>query len=65
MNKNKMKEIRKHIRTTDLLVQLKENVWKEYIQTSGGDYPNWYEGLSPIEKAAWKEKFNEVQEKRP
>ncbi len=66
-----MKAIRKHVRTVDfwssseLIDQLKENVWEEYTHTRGGDYINWYEGLSPIEKEAWKEKFNEAQEKRP
>ena len=64
-----MKAIRKHIRTVDywstseLIDRLKENVWDEYTRTEGGDYPSWYEGLSPIEKAAWKEKFDEAQEK--
>ena len=65
MNKSKMKEIRKHVRTVDLIDQLKENVWEEYTRTKGGDYPNWIDGLSPIEIAAFKVKFKEVQEKTP
>ena len=65
MDKSKMKEIRRHVRTADLIIQLKENVWKEYAQTKGGDYPNWIDGLSPIEIAAFKEKFKEAQEKTP
>ena len=26
------------------------------------DFQGWYEGLSPIEKAAWDMKFDEVQD---
>ena len=37
-------------------------MWDEYLTIKGGDFPNWYEGLSPIEKAAWDVKFDEVQD---
>ena len=42
--------------------QLKTNIWKVYGNTKAGDWHDWYEGLSPIEQTAWKEKFDEVQE---
>tara|TARA_B100000214_G_C23818856_1_gene558671 strand:+ start:67 stop:252 length:186 start_codon:yes stop_codon:yes gene_type:complete len=52
-----------------LIEQLKSNIWKVYRDTKAGDWSDWFEGMSPIEQAAWKEKFDEVQEeydsKRP
>jgi len=38
-----------------------ERVWKNYMNVKGGDFINWSEGLSPIEKKAWEMKFSEVQ----
>lgn len=26
-----------------------EQIWKTYLTIRGGDFSNWYEGLSPIE----------------
>ena len=36
--------------------------YDKYGNTKAGDWHDWYEGLSPIEQTAWKEKFDEVQE---
>ena len=59
----------KQLHNSELIKQLKDNIWAVYGETKGGDWHNWFEGLSPIEQAAWKEKFDEVQEeydkKRP
>jgi len=48
---------------------LKDNVWDTYLDTKAGDWKKIYGEMSPIEQAAWKEKFDEVQEefdsKRP
>ena len=53
----------------ELMEQLKTNIWNKYKDTKAGEWHDWYEGMSPIEQAAWKEKFDEVQEefdsKRP
>ena len=53
----------------ELTEQIKDNVWNTYMNTKAGDWHDWFEGMSPIEQAAWKEKFDEVQEeldsKRP
>ena len=38
-----------------------EEIWSEYMTIKGGDFLNWHEGLSPIEKKIWKKKFDEVQ----
>jgi hypothetical protein len=38
-----------------------KRIWEDYMNVRGGDFPNWYEGLSPIEKKAWKIKFDSVQ----
>jgi hypothetical protein len=32
-----------------LLEKRSEQIWKEYLTIKGGDFENWYEGLSPIE----------------
>ena len=44
-----------------LIEQLKDNVWNTYMNTTAGVWRDLYEGLSPIEQTAWKEKFDEVQ----
>jgi len=46
----------------DLIESLKTRVWDKYKTVKSGDFPGWYEGLSPIEKAAWDVKFAEVQD---
>ena len=34
----------------ELTEQIEKRVWKEYMTIKGGDFPQWYDGLSPIEK---------------
>ena len=46
----------------DLIESLKTRVWKKYMTVKNCDFQGWYEGLSPIEKAAWDMKFDEVQD---
>jgi hypothetical protein len=29
--------------------EISKRIWKDYMSIRGGDFPNWYEGLSPIE----------------
>ena len=38
-----------------------EKIWENYMNVKGGDFLNWYEGLSPIEKKAFKIKFDSKQ----
>ena len=45
-----------------LIEQLQSRVWDKYKEVKNGDFQEWYEGLNPIEKAAWKTKFNKLQE---
>jgi|TARA_R100000900_G_scaffold46791_2_gene37574 hypothetical protein len=30
--------------------EIKTRIWERYMTVKGGDFPQWYEGLSPIEK---------------
>jgi len=46
----------------ELIEGLKKRVWGEYKTIKNCDFLGWYEGLSPIEKAAWDMKFDEVQD---
>ena len=39
--------------------EIKNRVWEKYMTIKGGDFPEWHEGLSPIEKSAWDIKFGE------
>tara|TARA_R110001583_G_scaffold3173_2_gene20750 strand:+ start:22761 stop:22934 length:174 start_codon:yes stop_codon:yes gene_type:complete len=48
------------INNTDLIESLKLRIWKDYKKVRNCDFQGWYEGLSPIEQEAWKEKFDEV-----
>ena len=32
-------------------------MWEEYLTIKGGDFANWHEGLSPIEKIIFKQAF--------
>jgi|TARA_R110001592_G_scaffold104094_1_gene292940 hypothetical protein len=41
--------------------KISNRVWSEYANVIGGDFLNWYEGLSPIEAKVWSMKFNEIQ----
>ena len=62
-----MKEIRRHVRATDLFQSL-DRVWEDYMQVKGGDFQAWHKALSPDEKIHWRKKFDEAQdrgEKRP
>jgi hypothetical protein len=29
--------------------EISKRIWKDYMGIRGGDFSNWYEGLSPIE----------------
>ena len=44
-----------------IVEQLKTRVWEKYQEISGGDFKNWYNGLSPVEQCAWDVKFKEIQ----
>jgi|TARA_R110000782_G_scaffold205257_1_gene293564 hypothetical protein len=46
----------------ELIEGLKKRIWSEYKTIKNCDFLGWYEGLSPIEKAAWDMKFDEVQD---
>ena len=46
----------------DLIESLKSRIWEEYLTVKACDFQGWYEGLSPIEKAAWDVKFDEIQD---
>ena len=46
----------------DLIESLKSRIWEKYLTVKNCDFQGWYEGLSPIEKAAWDVKFDEVQD---
>ena len=48
------------INNTDLIESLKLRIWEDYKEVKNCDFQGWYEGLSPIEKEAWKEKFDEL-----
>ena len=37
-------------------------VWEEYLTIKGGDFANWYEGLSPIKDYIFKQSFKRKQE---
>ncbi len=47
----------------EIMNEIDNRVWNEYMQVKGGDFLNWYEGLSPIEKNSWSRKFDEAQER--
>ena len=52
------------IRLSFMIKKLKDietRVWKKYSKVIGGDFLNWYEGLSPIEEKMWRKKFNDKQ----
>ncbi len=44
-----------------IIEQLKDRVWEKYLKIKGGDFKDWYNGLSPIEQSAWDVKFKEKQ----
>ena len=48
------------INNTDLIESLKLRIWEDYKEVKNCDFQGWYEGLSPIEKEAWKKKFDEL-----
>jgi len=35
--------------------KIKNRLQKEYMTIKGGDFPEWYDGLSPIEKTVFGE----------
>ena len=50
------------INNNDLIESLKTRIWEKYLTVKACDFQGWYEGLSPIEKAAWDVKFDEIQD---
>ena len=44
-----------------IVEQLKTAIWEEYKEVKNCDFQGWYKGLSPIEKAAWDVKFDEIE----
>ena len=34
----------------ELTKQIEKRIWEEYMTIKGGDFPQWYDGLSPIEQ---------------
>ena len=47
-----------------IVEQLKERIWENYKKVRNCDFQGWFEGLSPIEKAAWETKFDEINTKK-
>ena len=45
--------------------KLQDRVWEDYKKIKGGDFRSWYDGLSPVEQAAWNVRFNEVSRNTP
>ena len=43
--------------------QLKDRVWIDYGEIRNCDFQGWFEGLSPVEQAAWETKFDEINDK--
>ena len=43
-----------------IMEQLKSRIWETYKTIKSGNFQQWFDGLSPIEQAAWKVKFEEV-----
>jgi|TARA_R110002050_G_scaffold210938_2_gene347061 hypothetical protein len=41
--------------------EIKNRVWEKYMTIKGGDFQEWYEGLSPIEKNLFDRHFQEIQ----
>ena len=48
----------------DLIELLKNKIWEQYLEVKGGDFPQWYEGLNPIQKVMWETRFDERNEYR-
>tara|TARA_R110000765_G_scaffold412456_1_gene512100 strand:- start:2119 stop:2253 length:135 start_codon:yes stop_codon:yes gene_type:complete len=41
---------------------IKNRIWEEYMTITGGDFSQWYEGMSPIELSVFAKKmFDERQ----
>jgi len=40
--------------------KIKNRVWEEYMKVKGGDFQQWREGLSPIEKILFGQHFSDV-----
>ena len=43
-----------------IMEKLKELVWENYMGIKSCDFKGWYDGLTPIERAAWNVKFDEL-----
>tara|TARA_R110000823_G_scaffold281848_1_gene400091 strand:+ start:42 stop:176 length:135 start_codon:yes stop_codon:yes gene_type:complete len=41
--------------------EIKNRVWKKYMTINGGDFQEWHEGLSPIEKNLFDRHFQEIR----
>tara|TARA_R110000824_G_scaffold204982_3_gene389737 strand:+ start:1009 stop:1173 length:165 start_codon:yes stop_codon:yes gene_type:complete len=51
------------INNNAIVEQLKQRIWKDYQNVKNCDFQGWLEGLSPVERAAWEVKFDEINEK--
>ena len=45
---------------SNIVEQLKNVVWENYMGIRAGDFKGWYEGLNQVEKAAFNVKFDEL-----
>jgi len=43
-----------------LIEEIKTVVWENYKKIKSCDFKGWYDGLNPIERAAWNVKFDEL-----
>ena len=57
---NKMNRPLMFMNNSALIEQLKTVVWENYKEIKSCDFQGWYDGLNPIERAAWKVKFDEL-----
>jgi|TARA_B110000211_G_C13855788_1_gene454233 hypothetical protein len=39
---------------SELTKQIGERIWKNYMTTKGGDFQQWYNGMSPIEQGVFR-----------
>jgi|TARA_R110000787_G_scaffold262328_1_gene367724 hypothetical protein len=39
---------------SELTKQIGERIWKNYMTIKGGDFQQWYNGMSPIEQGVFR-----------
>jgi len=57
---NKMNRPLMFMNNSVLIEQLKTAVWESYGEIKSCDFKGWYDGLNPIERAAFNVKFDEL-----